>query len=99
MRGWHGTMKRVSAEQVISVTLAHSLHLHDVYSRTRFLKKNLKKTPASNVELKVFSVGLFRDCHPFMGIHIEEHFLSSLSLYGDEGHAPQGKVILSLSLC
>lgn len=30
MRGWHGTMNRVSTEQVISVALAHSLHLHDV---------------------------------------------------------------------
>lgn len=31
MQGCHGTMKRVSAQQVISVTLAHSLHLHDAF--------------------------------------------------------------------
>lgn len=72
MQDWHGTMKRVSAEQVISVTLAHSLHLHDVCSWTWF-QKNLNNSPASNVELKVFSIGLFGGCHPFMGIHIEEH--------------------------
>lgn len=72
MRGWHGTMKRVSAEQVIS--LAHSLHLHDVCSWTWFgEEKNLNNTPASNGELKVFSIGLFGGCHPLMGTHREDH--------------------------
>lgn len=72
MRGWHGTIKRVSAKPVISETLAHSLHLHDVCSWTRF-KKNLNITPASNVQLKVFTIGLFGGCHPFMRIHTEDH--------------------------
>lgn len=60
----------------MSATLAHYLHLHDVCSRLGpgfNTKKNLNNTPASKVELKVFSIGLFGGCHPFMGIQIEEH--------------------------
>lgn len=63
MRSWHGTMNRVNAEQIISQTLAHSLHLHHACSWTCLV--NLNNTPTSDVELKVFTVGLFGGCHPF----------------------------------
>ena len=93
MRGWHGTMNRVStAEQVMSVhvqpttvctcimsaalwTWAFSLSLS--LSLSLFLKKNTvnlnKHPPASDVELKVFSIGLFGGCHPCMRTHREDH--------------------------
>lgn len=68
MRGWHGTMNRVSSEHVISKPLAHKLHLHHVRYWTGLFvvffpskKKTYSNTSASKVELKVFSIGLFRD--------------------------------------
>lgn len=68
MRGWHGTMNRVSSEHVISKPLAHKLHLHHVRYLTGLFvvfffsleKKTYSNTSASKVELKVFSIGLFR---------------------------------------
>lgn len=68
MRGWHGTMNRVSSEHVISKPLAQKLHLHLVrywaglFVDVFFLKKKktYSNTSASKVELKVFSIGLFR---------------------------------------
>lgn len=59
----------------------HSLHLHHVccsldlgFFFLKKKKKNLNKhPPASDAELKVFSIGLFGGCHPCMRTHREDH--------------------------
>lgn len=60
----------------------HSLHLHHVccsldlgfFLKKKKKKKNLNKhPPASDAELKVFSIGLFGGCHPCMRTHREDH--------------------------
>lgn len=81
MRGWHGTMNRVSSEHVISKPLAHKLHLHHVRYWTGLflvvvffsLKKTYSNTSASKVELKVFQYRFVQSCHPFVRIQMVEH--------------------------
>lgn len=84
MRGWHGTMNRVSTteQEVMSVhvqptTVCTCIMSAALWTWAFFLKKkkkNLNKhPPASDAELKVFSIGLFGGCHPCMRTHREDH--------------------------
>lgn len=63
-------------QRVISVPLAHNLHLHrDCCVSNNNQKADLNHIPplSSNAELKVFGAGLVGGCHPSVGMHTEEH--------------------------
>lgn len=80
MRGWHGTMNRVSSEHVISKPLAHKLHLHHVRYWTglfvvffSFQKKNLFKHLRVKGRAQSFQYRFVQSCHPFVRIQMVEH--------------------------
>lgn len=69
---WHSETRQLRASHFSNVSPQFA-PAWCLFSDLVLTKQNLNNTPASKVELKVFSIGLFGGCHPFIGIQIEEH--------------------------